>query len=152
MTYPDIFSKQITKEIIERIEKLLPESKPKWGKMNVSQMLAHCNVTYEMAFENIHPKPNLFLTFILKLLVKNTVVNEKPYKQNGSTAPQFVIKEDKDFEVEKKRLINYLNEAQVFGHRHFDQKESHSFGPLSVAQWNNMFYKHLDHHLNQFGV
>ena len=35
---------------------------------------------------------------------------------------------------------------------YFNGKESHSFGILTVTEWNNSFYKHLDHHLNQFGV
>ena len=34
----------------------------------------------------------------------------------------------------------------------FEGKESNSFGPLTKGEWNNMFYKHLDHHLSQFGV
>ncbi|MCJ8164098.1 hypothetical protein MKJ04_04535 [Pontibacter sp. E15-1] len=38
----------------------------------------------------------------------------------------------------------------VSGNTHW--QESHSFGRLSSQEWNNMFYKHLDHHLSQFGV
>ena len=115
-------------------------------------MLAHCNVTYEMTYENIHPKPNAFVKFILKLLVKNSVVNETPYKQNGKTAPQFIIKEIKDFNAEKSRLVDYIKKTLQLGENHFDNKESHSFGILSKTEWNNMFYKHLNHHLTQFGV
>jgi hypothetical protein len=120
--------------------------------MSVDQMLAHCNVTYEMAFENIHPKPGAFKTFLLKLFVKNMVVNEVPYKPNGRTAPEFVISGGKDFEKEKTRLVSYIQKAQNLGASHFEGKESNSFGKLSSAEWNNMFYKHLDHHLKQFGV
>jgi hypothetical protein len=35
---------------------------------------------------------------------------------------------------------------------HFEGKESNSFGALNSTEWNNMLFKHLDHHLNQFGV
>ena len=115
-------------------------------------MLAHCNVTYEMAFENKHPKPNAFVKLMLKLFVKNKVVTDAPYGQNGQTAPQFIIKDDKDFETEKKRLIAYITKTQQLGASHFEGKESHSFGPLNQTEWNNMFYKHLDHHFRQFGV
>jgi hypothetical protein len=38
------------------------------------------------------------------------------------------------------------------GEAHFDGKESLSFGKLTASQWNTMFYKHLNHHLTQFGV
>ena len=120
--------------------------------MDVGKMLAHCNVTYELVFENIHPKPNGIMRFMLKRFVKDGVVNEKSYQKNGQTGGAFLIKEDRKFEAEKKRLIDYLNKAQQLGENHFDGKESNSFGVLTKSEWNNMFYKHLDHHLSQFGV
>ena len=58
----------------------------------------------------------------------------------------------KDFNVEKQRLVDYLNKTQQLGEAYFDNKESHSFGPLNKTEWNNMLYKHLNHHLTQFGV
>ena len=152
MPLPNIFTKEACDEISERINKLNPEMKPLWGKMNASQMLAHCNVSYEMIYENIHPKPNAFLKIILKTLVKSKVVGEAPYPHNSKTAPQFIITDTKDFEKEKKRLIDYINKTQQLGEKHFDNKESNSFGALNKTEWNNMLYKHLNHHLSQFGV
>lgn len=151
MALPNIFSKEVSSEIIQRINNLNAQTQPKWGTMGVAQMLAHCNVTYEMVYEDKHPKPNAFVKFMLKIMVKNKVVNETPYGQNGRTAPQFIIKEDKNFEVEKNRLIQYIQKTQQLGENAFDNKESHSFGVLTKTEWNNMFYKHLNHHLTQFG-
>lgn len=148
----NIFTKPVASEVVERINTLTPETKQQWGKMNVAQMLAHCNVSYEMVYTDKHPKPNAFVKFMLKLFVKNAVVSEKPYKKNGQTAPQFVIADARDFEAEKKRLVDYIVKTQELGEAHFDGKTSHSFGNLSKDQWNNLFYKHIDHHLTQFGV
>ncbi|WP_293303877.1 DUF1569 domain-containing protein [Pedobacter sp. UBA5917] len=148
----NIFEPAVTGEITERINQLSPSTAQLWGKMNVAQMLAHCNVSYELVYDDIHPKPGPFTRFLLKTLVKNKVVNEKPYPKNNQTAPQFIIKGEKDFEKEKSRLIAYINKTQQLGESHFDGKASHSFGALTKTEWNNMFYKHLDHHLNQFGV
>lgn len=148
----NIFEKHISDEVIERINQLTLESKPKWGEMSVDQMLAHCCVTYEFIFENSHPKPNGFKKWMLKTFVKNAVVSEKPYKKNDRTAPEFIIKDKKNFESEKNRLIAYITKVQGLGEAFFDNKESHSFGKLTKTEWNNMFYKHLDHHLTQFGV
>lgn len=148
----NIFDANVADKITARIDQLTPDSKPLWGKMSVSKMLAHCNVTYELVYTDKHPKPNGLMKFVLKLLVKSKVVNEDPYKQNGPTAPAFIIKDDKDFAAEKTRLIDHINQTQQHGRAFFDNKESHSFGPLTADEWNNMFYKHLDHHLRQFGV
>ena len=148
----NIFHTEDSHDFVNRINQLTPESKALWGNMNVAQMLAHCNVAYEMAYEDIHSKPNAFARMILKLLVKNSVVSEKPYPKNNHTAPQFIIKEERNFDIEKDRLIAYLNKTNKLGETNFEGKESLSFGKLSAVEWNNMFAKHLDHHLNQFGV
>ena len=148
----NIFEQETTNEVLNRINKLTPSTKAEWGKMTVAQMLAHCCVTYEMVYENKHPKPNGFMKFMLKMFVKSAVVGPKPYKKNTRTAPAFLITGDRDFQSEKKRLVDYLKQTQALGVAHFDGKESHSFGALSVEEWATMFYKHLDHHLTQFGV
>jgi hypothetical protein len=153
MALPNIFTRSVADGIIGRINALTPETQPKWGKMNVSQMLAHCSVTYEMIYEaDKHPKPGFLMRFMLKAMVKNTVVSETPYKHNSRTAPAFLISDARQFATEKARLIDYINKTEQMGIAHFDNKESHSFGVLNKSEWNNMLYKHLDHHLTQFGV
>ena len=152
MALPNIFSKQVADEIIQRINKLTTASQPQWGKMSVAQMLAHCCVTYEMIYENKHPAPKGLMKLMLKLLIKNIVVSETPYKHNSRTAPAFLITTEKEFNTEKARLIAYITRTQQLGEKEFDNKASLSFGKLSATEWNNMFYKHLNHHLSQFGV
>jgi hypothetical protein len=151
MALPNIFDQKIADALIERINGLSADTQPQWGKMNAAQMLAHCCVTYEMVYEDKHPKPKGLMKFIIKLFVKDKVVSEEPYKRNSPTAPAFIIKGSRDFETEKARLIGFIKKTQRLGEKEFDGKASLSFGPLSSTEWNNMFYKHLDHHLTQFG-
>lgn len=148
----NIFDQKVTAEMINRIHQLTPETQRLWGKMSVNQMLAHCNVAYEMVYENIHKPPTAFMKMALQLLIKDKITNEKPYKKNNPTAPQFIIKDEKNFLDEKKRLIDYIEKTQQLGEEYFDGKKSQSLGKMTKTQWNNMFYKHLDHHLTQFGV
>ena len=148
----NVFEPAVTAELIHRIEQLTPQSPGLWGKMSVDQMLAHCCVAYEMAFTDKHPKANPILRFLLKTFVKNGVVNEVPYKRNLPTSPAFRIKNEKNFEEEKARLIAFLEQTLAVGEAGFEGRESPSFGPMTAKEWNNLFYKHLDHHLTQFGV
>jgi len=152
MALPNIFSKEISEQVINRINTLTPATKALWGKMTVDQMLAHCAVSYEMAYENKHPKPGSFARFMLKLFVKKVVVNEQPYGKSGRTAPAFVVTDQRDFEAEKVRLIAYIRKTAELGEKHFNGKESLSFGVLNSNEWNNLFYKHIDHHLKQFAA
>lgn len=149
----DLFSEKGLTESVTRIEKLTPDTKPQWGKMSVEEMLAHCNVAYEMAFgKGDYKKPGGFAKLMLKLFVKKAVVGTKPYPKNGRTSPDFIIKDERRFDVEKNRLISYMYKVNKLGTDHFNNKESHSFGKLSTDEWNNLFSKHLDHHLTQFNV
>jgi len=148
----DIFDQEVTNETLARIDKLNADSAPTWGKMSVDQMLAHCCVTYEMVYTDKHPKAKGLKKWMLTAFVKKAVVSEKPYAQNGRTAPAFLIRGSRDFETEKKRLTDYVIRAQKDGRSHFDGLESNSFGNLRADEWNNLFYKHLNHHLTQFGV
>ncbi len=148
----NLFTSKGAQTTIDRINKLTPKTSPQWGKMNVAQMLAHCNVAYDMSLTDQFTKPGSFKKFMLKMFVKNAVVGSKPYPKNGRTAPEFLIADKRDFETEKKKLIDYINKVQNLGGTHFEGKESHSFGALTENEWNTMFSKHLDHHLTQFGV
>jgi hypothetical protein len=152
MALPSVYDKSVAQDLINRINKLTPESQPKWGKMNVSQMLAHSNVTYEYVFDERNDKPNFLAKFFLKTFVKNMVVSETPYKQNERTGPAFLIADNRDFEKEKTRLVNYINKVVEKGASALEGKESSSFGVLNATEWNNLMYKHINHHLEQFGV
>ncbi|GAB0156845.1 hypothetical protein CHRYSEOSP005_21120 [Chryseobacterium sp. Alg-005] len=149
----NVFDAKDAQNYIDRINKLAPDTHGLWGKMTVDQMLAHCNVSYEMVYEpEKHKKPGSIAKFILKTFVKPKVVGDKAYSKDNPTAPQFIIVGRKDFDEEKKRLIGFIQKTQQLGASAFDGKESFSFGKLNAQEWNNMFAKHLNHHLAQFGV
>lgn len=148
----DLFTREGANKMIARINELDTSSTPLWGKMNVAQMLAHCNVTYELVYTDLHPKPTGIKKWLIKKFAKPMVVGTKPYAKNSRTAPMFIVVDEKEFGKEKARLIEHIVKTQELGAEHFDQLESHAFGPLSSQEWDNLFSKHLDHHLQQFGV
>lgn len=152
MALPNVFDRNVADGLIERINQLTPESLPKWGKMDVAKMLAHSNVTYEYVFDERNDKPNFIVKAILKNFVKSKVVGEAPYAHNSPTGPAFIMNSDKDFQKEKQRLIAYIYRIVQTGSVPFEGKESTSFGVMTSEEWNNMMYKHIDHHLTQFGV
>lgn len=149
----NIFTTEGANEVVNRINNLQPNTLAKWGTMNVAQMLAHCNVPYAYTFEpEKFKKPGFFMKLMLKAFVKKIVTSSKPYKQNERTAPEFVISNERDFETEKAKLIGNILKTQELGVQYFEGKENFSFGKMTAEEWNTMYYKHLDHHLRQFGV
>jgi hypothetical protein len=152
MKTQNIYTKQVADQFINRINKLSADTSSQWGKMNVSQMMAHCNVSYDMAFNENYKKSSPVLRFILKNLAKKGLVNESPLKKNSSTATEMIVKTPKNFQEEKSKLIDNVTNIVTKGERYFHLKDHPGFGVMTKDEWNNFYYKHLDHHLTQFGV
>jgi hypothetical protein len=152
MALPNIYTQTVAETLIGRIQKLTAKTVPSWGKMDVAQMLAHCNIVYEMAFDGTHKKSNPILRFILKNLVKGGVVNETPFKKNSSTPPQLKITSEKEFTKEQSRMLAYVKKSVEKGADYFEGLDHPAFGEMNKEEWNNLIYKHLNHHLTQFGV
>ncbi len=149
--FPSIFLSATVNQLKQRIDALSPEKKPKWGKMHAAQMLAHVNVQFQMSEGAFSAQPAP-VRFIMRLLVKPMVVGPKPYKKNSPTAGAFKVAEAQDFEEQKQKLLSNLNRLLERGAAHYEGVDSPSFGKLTAKEWETLFYKHLDHHLQQFGV
>ncbi len=116
-------------------------------------MLAHNNVGFDSYYNSGNYKaPGGFAKLMFKLFLKGMLTGPKPYKKNSRTAPHFIITDERDFEKEKEILIGFLNETYDRGIAHFEGAESANFGPLTAKEWSNLWSKHLDHHLGQFGA
>lgn len=150
--FPSLFDKQVLDEMIARVNQLTPESQPEWGKMSVAQMLAHNSVGFDITNGKTPVSYNFLMRFMLKMFVKDVVVGKKPYEKNGRTAPVFVISDERDFAKEKAELIANLEGFHAEGAAAYEGRESPSFGKLTSQEWSNQYWKHLDHHLRQFGV
>ena len=149
----NVFDAKDAQEYINRINNLTPETQRKWGKMSVDQVLAHLNVAYDLTFTpEKFPKPSFIAKYLLSRFVKPKITNELPYKQNLPTSPAFIISDERNFEEEKKKLIGNIQRVQQLGRIAFEGKEHLNFGKINAQGWNNMFSKHLNHHLEQFGV
>ena len=97
MEIKDLFDPTVKQEIIDRINKLTPQTKQVWGKMNVSQMLAHVQMPIRIALGTHQPKGS-FLLRLIGPLFKSKLWDENPYKQSLPTDPTFIMTgSEKDF-------------------------------------------------------
>ncbi|MEX0273684.1 MAG: DUF1569 domain-containing protein [Flavobacteriaceae bacterium] len=152
MEWKNLFDQEGSQQMIDRIEQLQPDTQPQWGKMNSGQMLAHCNVAYDLVYTDKYPKLKGLKKIMIKMFAKGIVTGPKPYKKNMRTSPIFLVSPQQDFENEKNKIIAYIKKTQELGGTHFNGKESYAFGKLTEKEWNTLFSKHLEHHLQQFGV
>jgi hypothetical protein len=146
------FSDDKVTDTIERINKLSPTSAPLWGKMTVAKMLKHLCVPYKQIKSKNPKAAPWYLRIMLQLFYKKIMTNETPYAHNMPTAKNFIIKEEPEFEQVKTDLIQHLLDIKALGPEAFEGRKHVALSTLSAKEWDNLLYKHLDHHLRQFGV
>ncbi|MBK6267161.1 DUF1569 domain-containing protein [Marivirga sp. S37H4] len=142
-----ILDKNTVVEMIDRINSLTPQSKAQWGKMDAYQMLKHCTLSEEM-FLGRKKYERLFIGRLFgKMALKSILKDESRLKPNGPTHPELKITGSGNFEAEKNKWIELLNEYIRFSNPHFVHP---FFGKMSNDQIGQYIYKHADHHLRQF--
>ena len=146
-----IYNADDNQEIIERINKLTPESQAQWGKMNAAQMLSHCQAPMDVAFGNLNLKANFFMQLLGKMF-KNKILNSAEFKKDSPTAPAFIRNNECDFEQSKADLINKINRFSEFGEKAIKTTKHPFFGEMKLSEWDRLQSMHLDHHMRQFGV
>jgi hypothetical protein len=131
---------------------LKPDSARQWGKMGPAQMLAHCSASIEMAAGEIRP-PRALMGRIIGPAVKRVAFrDEEPFRRNSPTSRELVMAGNLDFEAEQKRLSGLIDRFYAAGPSGCTNHPHAFFGSLTPDEWAILMYKHLDHHLRQFGA
>lgn len=139
-------------EVRTRIGKLRPDSARQWGKMNVAQALAHCAGSLEMALGDCRP-PRMFVGRVLGPVVKSLALgDDAPMKRNSPTVPAIRIADQRELDAERERLLGLLDRFTAAGPAGCTTHPHPFFGRLTPQEWGVLMYKHLDHHLRQFGA
>ena len=147
----NLFQSEAVDELIARIDKLQPATQRQWGKMDVAQMMAHCSAALEMAAGRINP-PRMLVGRLLGPLVRPIYTNEKPFSRNSPTDKKMVVSDQRDFQRERDRLKLCVRQFHEGGEEKCTRHPHPFFGTLSPQDWSRGMYKHLDHHLRQFGA
>ena len=151
----DLFDPTLVEEIKQRMRRLHPESERQWGSMTVAQTLAHCTAGLQMATGVIQPKRASFPGNAIGWLIKPLVFrDDKPMRRNSPSVPELFAAEPAqcDFERERAELVTAIDRFASEGAACCSQHPHPFFGMLKPQQWAILMYKHVDHHLRQFGV
>ena len=136
-------------EILARFESLRPELHPSWGKMTSAQMLAHLADPMKAALgeKKVVAKQSAFSNPIVRTLIIYCL----PWPKGAPTAPEFLHAEEEHFGENLIALRSTLERFVASGEG--GHREPHpAFGQISPKAWGRLMYRHLDHHLRQFGL
>lgn len=147
----NLFEAPAVEEVLARIDRLQPTSQRQWGKMDVAQMLAHLGNTMDMASGRLKTQ-RVFIGRLIGPMFKSLMTNDKPFGRNAPTSGELKIADARDFAREQQRLKNCIAAFHQGGEAACTRVPHPFFGPLTPVEWSTGMYKHIDHHLRQFGV
>jgi hypothetical protein len=149
----NLFDPARAQELKQRLDCLTPDSPRLWGKMNAAQAMAHCALALEVVSSGRKPgRAGLGLRIVGRLIKPFVFKDDAPIRRNAPTNPELLVTDERDLVRESERLHAAIDRFIAAGpvgctpHPHF------LFGTLTPEEWSILMYKHLDHHLRQFGV
>lgn len=147
----NLFQTETVNEVLARVDTLQPSTARQWGKMDVAQMMAHCSLGLDLASGRVKAKRSL-IGRLIGPLFKPVYSNEKPFPQSSPTDKVLTISDRRDFAREHEQLKDKLRDFQRAGEAGCTSHPHPFFGSFTPQEWARGMYKHLDHHLRQFGA
>ena len=147
-----LWQAECVQELKERMSKLRPDTPRLWGKMSPAQAMAHCTIGMELACGDRRP-PRMFIGRLIGRALKSKAFQEsEPMRRNSPTIPGFQVSDSRDLADECAKLSRMMDRFAAAGHEGCTTHPHSFFGSLTPDEWSMWMYKHIDHHLQQFGV
>jgi hypothetical protein len=146
-----IFDPAAREELLRRVDAIKPGSTRLWGKMSAAQMLEHTARALEVAAGR-KPSKQAFVGKAISWIFKKNFLGEKPFGKNSPTGPEFIVHDAPELEPAREKVKTLIREFSAAGEKSCDGRVHGFFGRLTGAEWGVSQYKHVDHHLRQFGA
>jgi len=134
--------------LMDRLRGLTPEARPQWGRLTARGMLAHLHDAARMALGELDVAPKMLP--IRYSPIKQLVIYALPFPKSAPTAPEIVSREAHDWEAEMsavEQAVSRLAAKPASG----TWCDHPAFGRMTHRAWGVLIYRHMDHHLRQFG-
>ena len=146
-----LFNDADRESILRRLDALQADSPRQWGKMNAAQMVTHCARALETGAGE-RPMKQKLIGKILMPFFRKSILGEKPFSRNGPTDPSFIVADEREFSTERQKLVDLIGRFVARGPAAAATQTHAFFGKMTGEEWGETMYKHIDHHLRQFGV
>jgi hypothetical protein len=134
----------------QRVTSVTSASVPRWGRLDAAGMLNHLRQSALMALGELPVASRgkrAFQVFPIKHLILYVV----PFPQGAPTAPELLVRDSAPLDAIRAELLSLVARIGT-GPREGDGAVHPLFGPLTYREWGVLVYKHMDHHLRQFGA
>jgi hypothetical protein len=144
-----IFDPSDRGKIVARLSNLTPDRRPLWGRLDAARVQTHLSDQLRMAVGDVVCKPKN--TPFRYPVIQQLIVYVLPWPKGAPTAPELLATVPTEFEADRKVLVQLIERVgtrkpeEPFG-------DHPAFGRLSRRAWGVLAWRHLDHHLRQFGL
>ena len=146
---PTLRNQQTRSGLTQRLQRLTPETKPQWGKLDASRLLCHLADTLDMALGNL-PTKSVNKRAFQHFPLKHLIIYVFPFPKSTSTAPELLSTAPVSFEKDRQRVAELIERLAATPRA--NGPEHPFFGPLTNEEWNALQGKHISHHLKQLGL
>ena len=148
MAVPTLLDAAERARIVERLCRVSPQARPAWGGLDAPRMLCHLNDALRIGLGELPCKPthNVLSRTLGKALVVNSGL--KPPRGKIKTAPEMLTSCPAAWDADLAacvQLVERVGAGQATA-------VHPAFGPLTPEEWGRISWKHVNHHLVQFGV
>jgi hypothetical protein len=136
-------------DIAQRLTGLAPDARARWGKMSAPQMVCHLAESMKMALGDLPvARKNLPIRYPP---LKQFIIYLAPFPKGAPTAPELLARAPGEWSADVTELRTLVGRFSARG-EDAAWPEHPAFGRLSGRAWGVLAYRHIDHHLKQFGA
>lgn len=144
-----LFNDSVRQDILTRFDKLTDSSPRKWGNFTPAKLLAHCIDTFEVTFaeREVVVRKGFLNTPLGRWLIIDSPI---PWPKGSPTDPEYLKGDPHEFAADKARVRGYIERFAKGSNQKFGP--SPGLGYLTPDQWSRLHFRHMNHHLRQFGL
>lgn len=143
-----MFCEEDVSRLKERVQRLTPEHSPRWGRMRAGKAVCHLADSVEYALSE--PDPSVEVMKGPPMVVRHVFRLWLPWPKGAPTVDEMMQTEPGDFDTDRNRLLRKMD---CMLKKRRDTWPVHPFfGPLDGLAWARLTWRHIDHHLKQFGL
>lgn len=146
---PTVWNEDDRSRLLARMDEVSPPRMPRWGTMNAEQMVKHVTAQLELSLGDLDVEPRS--SWLGRWPMRHILIHWAPWPKSAPTAPELIKFSDAHWDEARAKFKQTFD--QVVARGAGGQFAPHPlFGKLSTNSWGVLMYRHMDHHLRQFGL
>ncbi len=144
-----IFDPAARHALLARLDRVAPDTQPRWGTLTAPRMVSHLLDAVRMALGDVVISRRK--SFLANPIVRYLIIHVVPFPKGAPTAPRLLARAPESW-AEDVAALKAVVERAAANETAGAWQPHPAFGAISTRDWGVLIYKHVEHHLTQFGA